>query len=90
MFFLCPSRWFQVTEERLSFFTKDGGEVISSISREHIQDVTDVGGRRFRIATMLPFGASAAKSMLLECSSEEAKTKWLLCLRQVRRRYYVG
>ena len=75
-------RWFQLTDTRLTFYTKDGGELISSVKREDIVRVEEHEGRRITLTTGVPFGASGQSEMMLECESAAARIKWMLCLGQ--------
>eukprot|EP00051_Salpingoeca_urceolata_P035912 m.31975 g.31975 ORF g.31975 m.31975 type:complete len:502 (-) comp9895_c0_seq2:273-1778(-) len=74
-------RWFALTTRRLMYYTDNGGELISSASLSDVTAVTDIkGGKRFRVTTKAPFGASRNNEMLLEAGSLGIKEKWLRAL----------
>lgn len=75
-------RWFRLTETQIAYFTRESGSPISSLNRRDISSVEDQSPTRILILSRAPWGQSQSKEMLLEAADEEAKNKWLLCLRQ--------
>jgi hypothetical protein len=69
------TRWFSLTTSKLMYYTENTGDLISSVNISDIVSVTDLGNKRFRVATREPFGASKTNEMLLEASSQAAKAK---------------
>lgn len=71
------TRWFRLTTQSISFYTKDAGERIASCLVSEIVSVTQDSGKRFKLLTSTPFGRTQNKLMLLEAPSQPVKSKWL-------------
>jgi hypothetical protein len=78
------TRFFRLTDKFFTFYARDRGELISYVPRSEIQAITDIGSLRFEVTTSTVFGASGAKSMVLEAPDERIKYRWVSLLRAER------
>lgn len=75
------TRWFRLTTKKLTYYTKDAGELIASCLTDDIASVTDLDKRQMRVITREPFGQSHKAEMVLEAPNQRVKQKWFCAFR---------
>ena len=74
------TRYFRLTMDHFAFYKENCGQLISYISRREITQVKDLSSDRFEVVTSAVFGASGAKTMILEAATAAIKARWLRAL----------
>lgn len=80
-FFQNRMRYFRLTKDQFAFYSCDQGQLISHVNRADISDVREVNSTSFEVTTTCSFGASGAKSMVLQASDSSVRDRWLSLLR---------
>jgi len=71
------TRWFRLTTNEFSFYSKDAGDLLAQCPHDNIASVSSKEGTRFEVETKTPFGRTENCTMLLEAPSMPVKEKWL-------------